>query len=407
MLNQYFIIQNIKIIQKNIKNRILSFNDKYFFLLYWKKKQYLTYIIYILTKKKKISKNYLLVNNYSFILVYNIKKIYNKINNIFKHIKNELNNFLLLFPNLVHKSVPITNDKIIKRYFFLKKYKTIKKKNFNQIFFETKKAAQISSKKFSILEHNIATLHRSLIQFMLDTHIQKNKYMEYYMPLLVNTNSLYLSAHLPKFYKDQFKLEKNNLWLSPTSEIQLINYHRNKIYKKEKLPIKMVCLTTCFRKEIGNYGKDTKNLIRQHQFEKVELVKICKNTNSNINLKKVKNHAEIILKKLKIPYQIKLINSKDIGFTAAKTYDIEAWLPKTKKYLEVSSCSNTTNFQAQRLNIFWKNKKKKYLAHVINGSGLAVGRTLIALIENYQIDYNKILIPQVLQKYIKKKYIVF
>ena len=405
MLNQHFIFENSKTIQKNIKKRNLSFNNKYFSLLYIKKKQLLNHLNYILINKKKNLKLFFKKKIHS-INNFKEKKQYTIIQKIYTKIKKELNNFLLLFPNILHKSVPNEKEKIVKIQHYQLQKNIWTKYIIKQ--FDSKNAIQIAGKKFSILNGKIAQLHRALAQFMLDLHCKKHNYIEFYMPFLVNTNTLYNSGHLPRFKNDQFKIDKSNLWLSPTSEVQLVTYNKNKTYEEKKLPLNMVCLTTCFRKEIGNYGKETQGLIRQHQFEKVELVKVCKHTTSYKELLNVRKHAETILKKLKIPYQIKLLNSKNTGFSSAKTYDIEAWLPITKKYLEISSCSNTTNFQSLRLKTYWKKtkKKNKYLTHLINGSGVAVGRTLLAVLENYQINNTKIKIPNVLKKYIKDEFII-
>ncbi|GFO71729.1 seryl-tRNA synthetase [Bathymodiolus japonicus methanotrophic gill symbiont] len=263
-------------------------------------------------------------------------------------------------------------------------------------------AAKITSARFVVLKGNIARLQRAIIQFMLDTHANEHGYSETYVPYIVNADSLYGTGQLPKFADDLFKVSSDpDLYLIPTAEVPVTNIVRNEIVDNAEMPVKMVCHTPCFRSEAGAYGKDVRGLIRQHQFEKVELVQIVKASESEQAHEELTNHAENILKKLKLPYRKVLLCSGDTGFSSTKTYDLEVWLPGQDTYREISSCSNFNDFQARRLKARWRNPEtgKPELVHTINGSGLAAGRTLVAIMENYQTAAGDIVIPEVLQPY--------
>jgi len=282
------------------------------------------------------------------------------------------------------------------------------------IDFET--ASKITSSRFVVMHGNIATLHRALIQFMMDTHINEHGYQEIYVPYLVNAKSCFGTGQLPKFAKDLFAagpgggqtLENlftppyvHGLYLIPTAEIPVTNIARDEILNSEKLPKKYACHTPCFRSEAGSYGKDTRGMIRQHQFEKVELVQMVKAEDSYDALEELTGHAEKILQLLDLPYRVVTLCGGDIGFSAAKTYDIEVWLPGQEKYREISSCSNFEDFQARRMKARWRNPEtgKPELIHTVNGSGLAVGRTLVAVLETYQDSEGRITVPEVLKPY--------
>lgn len=266
--------------------------------------------------------------------------------------------------------------------------------------FET--AAKITGSRFVTMQGGIAKLHRALIQFMIDTHTAEHGYEEVYVPYIVNAQSLTGTGQLPKFEEDLFKLNhENDYYLIPTAEVPVTNIWRDRIAKEEELPIKYVCHTPCFRSEAGSYGKDTRGMIRQHQFEKVEMVQLVKPESSWHMLEELVNHAEKILQKLNLAYRVVALCTGDLGFSSAKTYDIEVWLPAQNTYREISSCSNFLDFQARRLKARWKNtatKKTEYL-HTLNGSGLAIGRTLVAVLENYQDKDGTIKIPEVLKPY--------
>jgi seryl-tRNA synthetase len=288
--------------------------------------------------------------------------------------------------------------------------------------FET--AVQITGSRFVVMKGALAQLHRALIQFMLDIHTREHGYTELNVPYLVNSESLFGTGQLPKFEEDIFRIprykiihdenqkqskeglnqlsqKEDDFYLIPTAEVPVTNLVRNKIIAAEELPLKYVCHTPCFRSEAGSYGKDTRGMIRQHQFEKVELVQMVHPEHSYDALEELTSHAESILQKLKLPYRVVTLCGGDMGFSAAKTYDIEVWLPGQDKYREISSCSNFEDFQARRMMARWRNSQtdKPELLHTLNGSGLAVGRTLVAIMENYQTEEGKIRIPDVLLGY--------
>ena len=244
--------------------------------------------------------------------------------------------------------------------------------------------SRITGSRFSVLKSDIAGLHRALTQFMLDMHIKDHGYEELYVPYIVNTDSLIGTGQLPKFGEDLFKLEgSENYFLSPTGEVPISNMLNNQVIDSKELPIKWVSHTPCFRSEAGSYGKDTKGIMRLHQFEKVELVQVVEGSNSEKALEELTIHAEAVMKALEIPYRVVSLCTADLGFSAAKTYDIEAWVPSQAKYREISSCSNFRDFQSRRMKARWKNAEtnKNELVHTLNGSGLAVGRTLLAILE--------------------------
>ncbi|NOQ62976.1 MAG: serine--tRNA ligase [Methyloprofundus sp.] len=270
-------------------------------------------------------------------------------------------------------------------------------------------AAKITSARFVALKGSIARLQRAIIQFMLDTHGVEHGYEETYVPYIVNADSLYGTGQLPKFADDLFKVSENpDLYLIPTAEVPVTNIVRNEIIDAADMPVKMVCHTPCFRSEAGAYGKDVRGLIRQHQFEKVELVQVVKASESEQAHEELTAHAENILKKLKLAYRKVLLCSGDTGFSSTKTYDLEVWLPGQGKYREISSCSNFKDFQARRLKARWRNPDtgKPELVHTLNGSGLAAGRTLVAVMENYQTAEGDIEIPEVLQPYMRGETII-
>ena len=259
------------------------------------------------------------------------------------------------------------------------------------------RASKITGSRFSLMRGPLAGLHRALTQFMIATHINDHGYEEVYVPYAVNKESLFGTGQLPKFEKDLFKLEDNrDFYLIPTAEVPITNIYREEII--DDLPIKLVAHTPCFRSEAGSYGKDTRGMIRQHQFEKVEMVQFVRPEDSWDALEDLVGHAEMILQKLELPYRTVTLCGGDLGFSAAKTYDIEVWLPSQKKYREISSCSNFSDFQARRMKTRYRNEQNKpALLHTLNGSGLAVGRTLLAVMENYQESDGSISIPKVLR----------
>lgn len=266
--------------------------------------------------------------------------------------------------------------------------------------FET--ASKITGSRFSVMKGPLASLHRALTQFMLNTHTQEHGYEEVYVPYLVNRESLYGTGQLPKFEEDLFKLtDDREFYLIPTAEVPVTNLLRGEIIDEAALPLCYTAHTPCFRSEAGSYGRDTRGMIRQHQFEKVELVQFVKPEDSQTALETLTGHAEAILQKLGLPYRKMALCAGDMGFSAAKTYDLDVWLPSQKQYREISSCSNFQDFQARRMKARYRNSEtgKPALLHTLNGSGLAVGRTLLAVMENYQQADGSITVPQVLRPY--------
>lgn len=263
-------------------------------------------------------------------------------------------------------------------------------------------ASKITGARFVVMRGEIARLHRALIQFMLDIHTNEHGYKELYVPFIVNDESLFGTSQLPKFGEDLFKLEHDqSFYLIPTAEVPITNIVRNEILEAHMLPLKFTAHTPCFRSEAGSYGKDTKGMIRQHQFEKVELVQIVKPEHSREALQELTHHAEAILQKLELPYRKVVLCGGDLGFGSAKTYDLEVWLPSQNTYREISSCSCFTDFQARRMQTRWRNPdtSKPELVHTLNGSGLAVGRTLVAILENFQDENGNVHVPEALKPY--------
>tara|TARA_Y100000022_G_scaffold198874_1_gene210022 strand:- start:246 stop:1514 length:1269 start_codon:yes stop_codon:yes gene_type:complete len=317
-----------------------------------------------------------------------------------------LDNFLLEIPNILSKDVPEgqseESNKIIYERgnipefsFKVKDHQELGEQS-NGINFE--ESVTIAKSRFVVLRKEIAKLHRALAQYMLDVHVE-NGYEEIYVPYLVNKNSLEGTGQLPKFEEDLFKISNEEMYLIPTAEVPVSNIYRNKILNSDELPINFVAHTPCFRSEAGSYGKDTKGIIRQHQFDKVELVKFVHPEDSEIELDRLTNDAEGILNNLNLPYRKVILSSGDTGFASSKTFDLEVWFPSQKKYREISSCSNFRDFQSRRMKIRIKQSKENILCHTINGSGLAIGRTLAAILENNQTEIGSVIIPDVLVDY--------
>lgn len=323
----------------------------------------------------------------------------------------EFNAIVAAIPNLPNETVPVGKDETdnveVKRwgtprtFDFEVKDHTDVGESLGQLDFAV--AAKISGARFSVMKGQLARLHRALAQFMLDTHTGEHGYTEVYTPYLVNAASLFGTGQLPKFEEDLFKIARADaepLYLIPTAEVPVTNIVRDEILAAEALPLKLVCHTPCFRSEAGSYGRDTRGMIRQHQFDKVELVQIVAPEKSAEAHEELTRHAETILEKLELPYRRVTLCSGDMGFSAAKTYDLEVWLPAQNTYREISSCSNFESFQARRLQARFRNEKNKpELVHTLNGSGLAVGRTLVAILENFQNADGSVTVPAVLRPY--------
>jgi len=325
-------------------------------------------------------------------------------------VMDQLNRLLMLTPNLPHESVVVgasaDDNPVIRQWGMIRDFDFAALPHWeigeNLNILDFSRAAKIAGSRFSLQSGVGATLERALINFMLDVHINHHSYIEILPPFLVNAESMTGTGQLPKFREDLFKVDGWDLFLIPTAEVPVTNIHREEILSAGQLPIKYVSYTPCFRSEAGSYGKDTRGLIRQHQFNKVELVKFCCPEDSEEELESLTADAEEILQRLELPYRVVSLCSGDLGFSAAKTYDLEVWLPGQQLYREISSCSNFTDFQARRANIRFRRKKEggTELVHTLNGSGLAVGRTLVAILENCQQADGSVIIPEALRPYL-------
>ncbi len=326
-------------------------------------------------------------------------------------IQEEVRQIALGLPNLPHASVPDGRDESDnreERRWGEPRTFTFEPKDHVELGVSTgwmdfDVAAKLTGSRFVVLSGPLARLHRALIQFMLDAHTQEHGYVEVYVPYLVNAESLYGTGQLPKFEQELFRVPgEKDYYLIPTAEVPVTNLVRDLILDGGSLPRKWVAHTPCFRSEAGSYGKDTRGMIRQHQFEKVELVQMVRPQDSFMALEALTGHAEAILQKLGLPYRVVTLCAGDLGFSATKTYDLEVWLPGQNRYREISSCSNFMDFQARRLQARWRNPEtgKPELLHTLNGSGLAVGRTLVAILENYQEEDGRLGIPVVLRPYL-------
>jgi seryl-tRNA synthetase len=335
-----------------------------------------------------------------------------RINKIQLDIKNKLDNLLTSIPNIPHKDVPegpdensnveISKSGIIPEFTFKPKSHHELGEDLNMLDFDL--ATKTTGSRFVFVKNKLALMERALSNFMLDTHINKNDYKEISPPLIANDSTMFGTGQLPKFDNDQFELKledsADRKFLIPTAEVILTNIVKDKIIDKKNLPMRMVASTPCFRKEAGSYGKDTKGMIRQHQFYKVEMVSIVEPNDCMAELERMTNCATNILDLLKLPYRKMILCSGDIGFSAEKTFDIEVWLPSENKYREISSCSSCSSFQARRMKARYKNEKNEtVLVGTLNGSGLAIGRTLVAILENYQQSDGSIIVPDVLRPY--------
>lgn len=317
-------------------------------------------------------------------------------------ILEKMNTFLLDIPNIPHESTPVGKNEddnvVVRKHGDILSSNTVDHLDITSKI-DTDLAAKLAGSRFAVLKGDMAKLQRALISLMLDTAI-KNGYEEYYVPFMANKESLTGTGQLPKFEEDLFKTTEN-LYLIPTAEVPLTNVHRDTLTEIGKLPLKLTSHTPCFRSEAGSYGRDTKGLIRQHQFEKIELVQVTHEDDSMNALDGLLGNAEEILQLLELPYQVIELCTGDIGFSSCKTFDIEVWMPSQNKYREISSCSNFSDFQARRANIKVKGENGKSFAHTINGSALAVGRTLIAILENRYDGSNTIILPKALKPYIE------
>lgn len=344
-------------------------------------------------------------------LMSEMKELSNKIsekNKELSELEKNQRELILTIPNIPNKDVPIGKDDSenveVRRWGEPKKFEFEAKAHWdigkNLDILDPERAAKVTGARFHFYKGLGAKLERSVINFFLNTHTQ-NGYKEMLPPYIVNSDSLYGTGQFPKFKEDEFKLENTDYYLIPTAEVPVTNYHRDEILDGNKLPIKYCAYSACFRSEAGSAGRDTRGLVRQHQFNKVELVKFVKPENSYEELEKLTSDAEKLLQMLNIPYRVVCLSTGDLGFCSAKTYDIEVWMPSYGRYVEISSCSNFEDYQARRASIRYKNsnKEKAQLVHTLNGSGLAVGRTVAAILENYQNEDGSVTVPEVLREF--------
>ncbi len=399
---------NLEIYQKRFKERNLVFDIETFTKLDKKNRELINKKELLEQEKKSLSK---IKDKSNFKKSKDISEKIEKIISEQDTSQKKLNEILYSLPNIADKTVPVgkneEDNKLIKKVGELRKFSFKIKSHVNlgeksqNIDFET--SSKLSGSRFVVLRNKFALLERALINFMLDTHTKEFKYTEISPPLIVNEDVMFGTGQLPKFEEDQFEIKFNDVdqrkFLIPTAEVVLTNLVRKSQLSINDLPLRFVASTPCFRKEAGSYGKDTKGMMRQHQFYKVELVSIVEPKNCMNELERMLNCAEEILKKLDIPYQIKLLSSGDMGFSAEKTFDIETWIPSEDKYREISSCSSCGSFQARRMNAKYKSLNGSEFLGTLNGSGLAVGRLMISLIENNQNQDGSISIPNILKKY--------
>ena len=426
MLDPKLLRNNINDISVNLVNKNYIFDKKKFLSIDSNRKNIIVTTEDLKNKKNILSKEIGILKSKGKSAD-NQTKVVEKINQSLKKMQvlllkaeDEFSDFCLSIPNILDDIVPIgqsEKDNVVVKY----------SNNNNLLSSENKKvsdhseigkslklydqdiASNISGSRFSLLFGPLAQLHRAIGSFMIDTHISSNGYTEVNVPLIVNSDSLLGTGQLPKFKDDLFELKnKEDFFLIPTGEVPLTNIFRNKVFSENEIPLFYAALSTCFRSEAGSYGKDTKGLIRQHQFDKVELVNAVNPNNSDEALESLIGHAENILELLNLPYRRVLLCSSDTGFSSSVTYDLEVWMPSQNSYREISSCSNFKDFQSRRMNIKYRNKttKKKEYIHTLNGSGLAVGRTLAAIIENYQCENGDIEIPEALRSYMNNQKLI-
>jgi seryl-tRNA synthetase len=414
MLDARFVRENIEIVKESLKKRnyilpisdFLSIEEKRLSLMreseeLRNKRNVVTDQIAILKSKKQDASE----------LIEEMKNVASKIKELDEKIKvleEKTNDFLLNIPNIPHETVPVGKDET--ENVEIKKWGEPKQFDFEPLnhwdigemleIIDFERASKIAGARFSLTKGLGAKLERSLMNFMLDLNTSKG-YKEVFPPIIVNRDSMTGTGQLPKFEMDLFRIADPEFYLIPTAEVPVTNIHRNEILNEKHLPIYYTAYTPCFRREAGSYGKDVRGLIRQHQFNKVELVKFVRPEDSYNELESLTRDAEDILQKLELPYRVVALCTGDLGFAASKTYDLEVWLPGQKRYREISSCSNFTDFQARRADIRFKREGKKgtEFVHTLNGSGLAIGRTLVAILENYQQKDGSVVVPEVLRTY--------
>ncbi len=415
MLDMKFIRNNFEAVRDALKNRGDTVKINEFCSLDTKRKELLLQVETLRHEQNTTSEEIVKLKKSGgapLELLSGMKEVSSKIKELEKallDVEDTLKNLLLFIPNLPHKTVPIGKNE--KDNLEVRRWGSLANFEFTPLthielgegldILDFKRGVKIAGTRFCLYKGYGARLERALINFMLDIHTRKHKYKEVLPPFLVNPEAMTGTGQLPKFEEELFKCERDNLYLIPTAEVPVTNIHAGEILFEENLPVYYTAYTPCFRREAGSYGKDTAGLIRQHQFNKVELVKLTKPDESYNELEKLVADAEEILQLLKLPYRVVALCTADLGFSASKTYDLEVWLPGQNCYREISSCSNFESFQARRAGIRYRNKEigKPDFVHTLNGSGLAIGRTLIAILENCQQKDGNIKIPEILIPY--------
>ncbi len=407
MLDIRFIRENSDVVKKAIKDRSLEIDIKGLLDMDSEKRKALVEVESLKAERNKSSKG----GKPSPEIIAKMKTISQKISDLDKkvgEIDKKIGIFVLNIPNIPHKSIPIGRpeaNKVVHKVGKPPKFNFNPKNHIelgqNLDILDFPRSSKISGSGFCLFKGMGAQLERALFNFMLDLHTKEHGYKEVFPPFLVNRASMTSTGQLPNLEEDMYRLKDDDLFLIPTAEVPVTNMHRDEVLDEKKLPIYYTAYTACFRREAGSYGKDTKGLMRVHQFDKVEMVKFVKPESSYDELESLLSNAEEVLKRLGLSYRVLLLSTGDISFAASKCYDIEIWAPGIEKNLEVSSCSNFTDFQARRANIKYRPKDKKKLeyVHTLNGSGIALARTVIAIIENFQQKDGSILIPEVLRPY--------
>lgn len=417
MLDIKYLRQNIELVRKKMDERGQKIDFERFLGLDTKRRDILQSVETLRNERNSVSKQVGLLKKKKE----DASTLIEKMGDVSARIKEydeslrvteeELNAFVMIVPNIQHESVPQgggSGDNTIVRTWGEKPVFSFEPKqhfelgeNLNILDFV--RGAKITGARFTVYRGAGAAIERALVSFMLDLHTEKHGYTEVLTPFVVNRESMTATGQLPKFAEDLFKIEGMEYYLVPTAEVPVTNIYRDEILEEEKLPICLVAYSPCFRAEAGSYGKDTRGLIRQHQFNKVEMVKFSKPETSYDELEKLTANAEEVLKRLGIPYRTVCLCTADLGFSSAKTYDVEAWMPGQNSYREISSCSNFEDFQARRAAIRFRKKDsgKVELVHTLNGSGLAVGRTVVAILENYQQADGSVVIPEALRPYMR------
>ena len=414
MLDLKFVRDNISIVEAGLKKRGASMDLSDFKTLEEERRQLLGKVEALKNTRNTVSEEIAELKKKkenADKLIEEMRQVSQSIKDLderVKEVEEKLENILLLIPNLPHETVPDGQNEadnkqerswgIPRKFGFEPKAHWDIGEDLNVIEFE--RGSKVTGARFVFYRGGGARLERALINFMLDLHITENGYIELFPPFMVNSQSMTGTGQLPKFAEDMFKVANTDYWLIPTAEVPVTNMYTGEIFDEADLPIYHTAYSACFRAEAGAHGRDTRGLIRQHQFNKVELVKFTTEENSYEELEKLTNNAEKVLQLLELPYRVVTLCGGDIGFSSAKTYDLEVWLPSFNGYREISSCSNFEDFQARRANIRYKSGKgKPKYVHTLNGSALAIGRTLSAILENYQQEDGSVIVPEVLRPY--------